>query len=75
MQVDGVEQNGGGSMDIHLVKKKVYVKARVWEEEGFLILKKCFIIVSLSIERQTGHECKADAGDLGTLFSAMSLVK
>lgn len=75
MQVDGVEQNGGGSVSIHLVKKKVYVKARVWEEEGFLILKKCFIIVSLSIERQMGHACKADAGDLGTLFPAMSLVK
>lgn len=44
MQVDGVEQNGGGSMGIHLVKKKmVYVKARVREEEGFLILENALL--------------------------------
>lgn len=44
MQVDGVEQNGGGSLGIHLVKKTLYVKARVREEEGFLILKNALLL-------------------------------
>lgn len=42
--MDGVEQNGGGSVGIHLVRKKVYVKARVREEEGFLILKNALLL-------------------------------
>lgn len=44
MQVHGVEQNGGGSVGIHLVKKTLYVKARVREEEGFLILKNALLL-------------------------------
>lgn len=43
----------------------VYVKARLWEEEEFLILKKCFIIVFFNLERQKGHVGEFNPGGGG----------